>query len=404
MQLPPLSDLTDLTAIPPPLDPAALVANPRPPRRCPPIPPRRPRRRCHRHDHHDAATGHDHDHAPAHDHDHDPLTRHGRVVLRSTVRGSRRVAGRPGAPPLRARRLRGHRDAVLPVLPARRAVRGSLPAPHRRRRRRNAARATGRHRTGVLVRRLPRRLEPGSHRPRRDAPRSRDPPLRRERRDRPSLAASRRRCTATAPSRLHLGRERRRRSHDRDPRARARPLPGRGRVHPPARRAAGAVRGGGQRGARPRRLARAGHRRHRARRERRPVRRARHRSARRARRRVYRLGFPAAPKTRSTRCRSRSTAWCPASSTSIPATSTTSGPSPVTAGTTESLRDARIQSTHTVQRVLTAAEVVASPAVDDMDPYQYLAVAGIARTRPDMPIGVVVEACPPVTPSVHGSP
>ena len=85
---------------------------------------------------------------------------------------------------------------------------------------------------------------------------------------------------------LHLGRERRGRSHDRDPRARARPLPGRGRVHPPARRAAGAVRGGGQRGARPRRLAGVRRRRHRARRERRPVRRARRRATRRARRRV----------------------------------------------------------------------------------------------------------------------
>ena len=41
--------------------------------------------------------------------------------------------------------------------------------------------------------------------------------------------------------------------------------------------------------------------------------------------------------------------------------------------------------------MLTAAEIVAGPAVDDMDPYQYLAVAGIARTRPDMPIGVVVD-------------
>ena len=41
--------------------------------------------------------------------------------------------------------------------------------------------------------------------------------------------------------------------------------------------------------------------------------------------------------------------------------------------------------------MLTAAEVVASSAVDAMDPYQYLAVAGIARTRPEMPIGVVVD-------------
>ena len=60
-------------------------------------------------------------------------------------------------------------------------------------------------------------------------------------------------------------------------------------------------------------------------------------------------------------------------------------------GTSESLRAARIQSSHAVQRVLTAAEVAASPAVDEMDPYQYLAAAGIARTRPEMPIGVVVD-------------
>ncbi len=63
-------------------------------------------------------------------------------------------------------------------------------------------------------------------------------------------------------------------------------------------------------------------------------------------------------------------------------------------GSSESLRTARIQSTHAVERVLTAADVVASPAVDDMDPYQYLAVAGIARTRPDMPVGVVVDGLP----------
>ncbi|MEX1007010.1 MAG: hypothetical protein WD271_04100 [Acidimicrobiia bacterium] len=63
-------------------------------------------------------------------------------------------------------------------------------------------------------------------------------------------------------------------------------------------------------------------------------------------------------------------------------------------GTTESVRNARIQSTHAVRRVLTAAEVVASPAVDAMDPYQYLAVAGIARITPAMPIGVVIEGLP----------
>ena len=46
---------------------------------------------------------------------------------------------------------------------------------------------------------------------------------------------------------LPLGRQRRRGSDDRDPRTRARPLPGCGRLHPAARRAAGAVRGSGQR-------------------------------------------------------------------------------------------------------------------------------------------------------------
>ena len=108
-----------------------------------------------------------------------------------------------------------------------------------------------------------------------------------------------------ATPRLHLGRKRWRRSHHRDPRARARPLSGCGRVHPPARRAAGAVRDGGQRGTRPRRHARGRDRRHRTGRERRPVRRAQQRTARSARRRVPGRLPTAAPKTRSTRCRSR---------------------------------------------------------------------------------------------------
>jgi hypothetical protein len=60
-------------------------------------------------------------------------------------------------------------------------------------------------------------------------------------------------------------------------------------------------------------------------------------------------------------------------------------------GTTEELRAARLQSVHRVRGVLTAAEVLASGVVDEMDPYQYLAVAGIARTRPQMALGVTVD-------------
>jgi hypothetical protein len=60
-------------------------------------------------------------------------------------------------------------------------------------------------------------------------------------------------------------------------------------------------------------------------------------------------------------------------------------------GTTEGVRAARIQSNQPVRRVLTAAEVLGTTAVDAMDPYQYLAVAGIARTRPEMPVGVIVD-------------
>ena len=106
---------------------------------------------------------------------------------------------------------------------------------------------------------------------------------------------------------------------------------------------------------------------------------------------VTNSGSRAARKTRSTRCRSRSTAWYPDSSTSIPATSTTSGACPATRAPRRASATPVIQSTHTARRILTAAEVVASPAIDAMDPYQYLAVAGIARTRPEMPIGVVVD-------------
>lgn len=64
-------------------------------------------------------------------------------------------------------------------------------------------------------------------------------------------------------------------------------------------------------------------------------------------------------------------------------------------GTTESVQRARIRSTHRVRRVLTASEVMDSGTVDAMDPYQFLAVAGIARTRPEMPIGVIVDALMP---------
>jgi hypothetical protein len=60
-------------------------------------------------------------------------------------------------------------------------------------------------------------------------------------------------------------------------------------------------------------------------------------------------------------------------------------------GTTDELRAARVQSVHRVRAVLTAAEVMASPAVDEMDPYQFLAVAGVARARPRTAFGVTVE-------------
>ena len=49
------------------------------------------------------------------------------------VHRSPRVARRTGPSPVRARRVRRHRDALLALLPARGAVRRSLPAQHRRR-------------------------------------------------------------------------------------------------------------------------------------------------------------------------------------------------------------------------------------------------------------------------------
>jgi hypothetical protein len=64
-------------------------------------------------------------------------------------------------------------------------------------------------------------------------------------------------------------------------------------------------------------------------------------------------------------------------------------------GTTDDLRAARVRSVHRVQAVLTAAEVMASPVVDAMDPYQFLAVAGIARTRPGMALGATVDDLTP---------
>ncbi len=60
-------------------------------------------------------------------------------------------------------------------------------------------------------------------------------------------------------------------------------------------------------------------------------------------------------------------------------------------GTTDSIRAARVQSVHRVGSVLTAAQVMESPVVDEMDPYQFLAVAGIARARPRMALGATVE-------------
>jgi hypothetical protein len=60
-------------------------------------------------------------------------------------------------------------------------------------------------------------------------------------------------------------------------------------------------------------------------------------------------------------------------------------------GTTSELRAARMQSTHRVTAVFSATEIMDSAAVEAMDPYQFLAVAGVARARPRMPLGVTVE-------------
>ena len=87
-----------------------------------------------------------------------------------------------------------------------------------------------------------------------------------------------------AAPRVHLRRERWCRTHDRVPRARARgPVRRRGRLHPPARRAAGAVRVRRRDRAGARRRACRGRRRDRTRRERRSVRGAHRGAARRAR-------------------------------------------------------------------------------------------------------------------------
>ena len=66
------------------------------------------------------------------------------------------------------------------------------------------------------------------------------------------------------------------------------------------------------------------------------------------------------------------------------------------AGTTESVRGSRIQRECSVVRLLTAREIVDTPAiVVAMDPYQFLAVVGVARARPDAVIGVVLEGLSP---------
>ena len=48
-------------------------------------------------------------------------------------------------------------------------------------------------------------------------------------------------------------------------------------------------------------------------------------------------------------------------------------------GTTDELRAARVQSKHRVIAVLSAAEIMDSAVVEAMDPYQFLAVAGVSR-------------------------
>ena len=113
---------------------------------------------------------------------------------------------------------------------------------------------------------------------------------------------------------LSVGRQRRSQPHHRDPRARARPVPGRSRVHPPARRSAGAGRGGRRtrRAVGPEALDKraidvttggSGD----------PFAGLYVGAARRPRRRSTVSASRAGPRTRSTRCRSCSTAWFPGS-------------------------------------------------------------------------------------------
>jgi hypothetical protein len=64
-------------------------------------------------------------------------------------------------------------------------------------------------------------------------------------------------------------------------------------------------------------------------------------------------------------------------------------------GTDRAVAARRIRSVHRVVAVRTAGEIVASAAVNDMDPYQYLSVARLADARPDAPIGVVVDGLTP---------
>ncbi len=92
--------------------------------------------------------------------------------LRRAVHRRRRMARRAGAAPLRPRRLRGRRHALLLLLPARRAVRGPVLPPgaadvrHRvRRHHRRALRRCRIDRVRRRQRRLPRRVEPRAPEP-----------------------------------------------------------------------------------------------------------------------------------------------------------------------------------------------------------------------------------------------
>jgi hypothetical protein len=66
------------------------------------------------------------------------------------------------------------------------------------------------------------------------------------------------------------------------------------------------------------------------------------------------------------------------------------------AGNSESVRASRVQRDYAVVRLLTAGEIVDDPVITEaMDPYQFLAVGGVARARPDAVIGVVLEGLSP---------